>query len=356
MLAPHATLGAGRYRLGERLGAGGMASVWLAHDERLERDVAIKLIADTLADDDAWTVRFEREAQAAASIAHPNVVSIFDFGFEDERPYLVMAYIEGPSLATALADGRAPDPRRFARELLDAVAHVHAAGIVHRDVKPANVLLDAGGSAHLTDFGIAQSPDATSLTQTGMVIGSLRYLAPEVADGAPATTASDLYAVGKVIGEVAESAGEGVLGPLVDRLTAPDPQRRPASAREALGLLDAQAGAAREPRTAPTRVLPSRPVAAGDSTHDVPALVRADLAALARWLRAHGVAPQLALATGAVTLLLLVVAIAAGGGEDRAAPPARSADGRPGAATSPDAPLGDQLDALDAAVDRAARR
>ena len=181
-----------------------MASVWLARDETLHREVAIKLMADTLADDERWLARFRREARAAAALSHPNIVKVFDFGIEEHRPYLVMAHVPGGSLRDRLQDGgELPDAERLARELLGALAHVHAAGIVHRDVKPGNILLDEHGSSQLTDFGIARPQDATAMTQTGMVMGTIRYLAPEVAEGGPATERSDLYAAGGVVREVA---------------------------------------------------------------------------------------------------------------------------------------------------------
>ena len=124
----------------------GWPRVWLAKDETLHRDVAIKLMADTLADDERWLARFRREARAAAALSHPNIVKVFDFGIEEHRPYLVMAHIPGGSLRDRLQDGgELPDAERLARELLGALAHVHAAGIVHRDVKPGNVLLDERG-------------------------------------------------------------------------------------------------------------------------------------------------------------------------------------------------------------------
>jgi eukaryotic-like serine/threonine-protein kinase len=130
------------------------------------------------------------------------------------------------------------DAVRLAHELLDAISHVHAAGIVHRDVKPANVLFDRDGRVHLTDFGIARTMEATKLTQTGVVIGTLRYLAPEVMAGEPATAASDLYATGKVIDEASSEAGCARLRPLIGALTDEHPGSRPASAEAALRLLE----------------------------------------------------------------------------------------------------------------------
>src|SRR5690242_16425445 len=141
-----------------------MASVWRATDTTLQRSVAIKVMSDLLAGDERWLRRFRREARAAASLQHPNIVKVFDFGIEDGRPYLIMAYVAGGSLKDQLAAGASIDAGAFARELLSALAHVHAVGILHRDVKPGNILLDEGGASHLTDFGIARPTDATDVT------------------------------------------------------------------------------------------------------------------------------------------------------------------------------------------------
>jgi serine/threonine protein kinase len=357
-------LGGGRYVLERHLGSGGMASVWLARDEALGRAVAIKLMADTLADDPRWLERFKREARAAAALSHPHIVKVFDFGIEEHRPYLVMAHVPGGSLRDRLRDGGAPpEAAGLARELLGALAHVHAAGIVHRDVKPGNVLLDEHDRAQLTDFGIARPQDATAMTQTGMVLGTARYLAPEVAEGAPATERSDLYAAGGVLREAGgEAAG---LGALIGALTDPDPERRPASADDALAMLDADA---------PTRRLapPAGATPAGPRGGASPAGPRAGGRGGAPPVRARGGAPprshgsaSAALrrldelirrpwfppAAGILAILALaviVIALAGGGGE-----PERE----PAAAPAPaSAPLGEQLRGLDRAIDAAASR
>ncbi|MEA2159160.1 MAG: eukaryotic-like serine/threonine-protein kinase, partial [Solirubrobacteraceae bacterium] len=144
-LVPEETLSDGRYRLERVLGTGGMGSVWLAHDARLGRPVAVKVISDALAVDRQWLRRFEREARAAASVSHPHIVQVFDYSVEEERPYLVMEYVRGGSLADRLTASRPHDQgldvEALARGLLDALAHIHDAGIVHRDVKPGNILL-----------------------------------------------------------------------------------------------------------------------------------------------------------------------------------------------------------------------
>src|SRR6266545_3421358 len=216
-----------------------MATVWLATDERLGRQVAVKALSDSLAADRDYRARFEREARVAASVSHPNLVNVFDYGSEDGRPYLVMEYVDGPTLAAVLG-GRsetAVDARGLAHGLLGALGAIHGAGIVHRDVKPSNVLIGDDGRFRLTDFGIARPADATQLTETGYVIGTLRYMAPEVREGAQATARSDLYACGVVISECAGGSPPADLARLVRALTHQDPAQRPSSTAEALALL-----------------------------------------------------------------------------------------------------------------------
>src|SRR5215207_941224 len=249
----------GRYRLERILGTGGMASVWLARDERLGRPVAVKLLSDSLAHDESYLSRFRREARLAAGLSHPNLVKVYDFG-EDERPYLVMEYVEGGTLADRIAGGTAHelDPGRLARELLGALDHIHSAGIVHRDIKPGNVLIAPDGSARVTDFGIAQPEDATRLTSTGLVIGTRNYIAPEVLRGEAATVRSDLYSCAMVLQEAFGDLLPPRLAPLVGRLGDEDPARRPESASAALARLAASSapsgpGAS---ATAPTAPLP----------------------------------------------------------------------------------------------------
>lgn len=362
-LAVDVTFADGRYRLQRRLGAGGMASVWLAVDERLGRPVAIKVIADTLADDERWLTRFKREARAAAALSHPGVVQVFDYGAEDGRPYLVMEYIPGENLAERLADPAAPVPEapRLARELLEALAHVHAAGIVHRDIKPANVLLDGDDRSHVTDFGIAQADEATSLTQAGMLVGTIKYLAPEVSAGGQATAQSDLYSSGIVLREVAHRAPTPPLAPLIDALTAPQPEQRPASAAAALQLLDStlpfDAGADAE-ATPPTKgadaTAATRP-SAPDATRVQPAAGperEATPAAARRPSRTLAVprGPALIAALALVGVILAVALFNGGGSDDTSSGQAAPAPAQPGA------PLDQQLDALQRIVAHAARR
>jgi Protein kinase domain len=237
-LGPGTLLG-GRYCLERRIGGGGMASVWLASDGQLGRAVAVKVLSDALAGDPGYRARFRREAKVAARLSHPSLVRVFDTGEEDGRPHLVMEYVPGPSLAARTAAGEQVDANRLASELLGALAHIHRAGIVHRDVKPANVLFDPAGRAKLTDFGIAQPEDATRITQTGEVIGTLRYMAPEVAAGESATPRSDLYATGVVLAEASGEEATPQLRRLIDSLRVTDPAERPISAEAAVARLDA---------------------------------------------------------------------------------------------------------------------
>ncbi|MFL5870949.1 MAG: serine/threonine-protein kinase [Solirubrobacterales bacterium] len=259
-LAERRLLAAGR-RLGNRyvlrrpLGHGGMAAVWLATDDRLGRQVAVKVLSDTVADDSEFLDRFRREAKVAARLQHPNLVSVYDFD-AGERPYLVMEYIEGGNLADRLAEGDPPEPEALARELLSALRHIHSNGVLHRDVKPENVLIDADGHARLTDFGIAQPTDATSLTQAGRVIGTESYMAPEVRSGEPATERSDLFATGTVLAEASSGGASAALWSLIDQLRDPDPERRPVSATAALAILERAATITPGPE--PTKPFPAR--------------------------------------------------------------------------------------------------
>ncbi len=192
----------GRYRLERPLGHGGMASVYLAHDAELDRPVAVKLLAESLAGDIAFRKRFLREARLAARLSHPNVVAVFDAGEADGgRPYIVMEYVDGTTL-----EGRGPLPAAeavaLAVQACHGLAHAHAAGLVHRDVKPHNLLLRTDGTLKVADFGIARAAEATALTQIGSVLGTAAYLAPEQAAGEEVTAAADVYSLGAVLYEL----------------------------------------------------------------------------------------------------------------------------------------------------------
>ena len=267
----------GRYRLEHALGRGGMAAVWLATDERLGRQVAVKVLSDTVADDDEYLRRFRREARTAAGLQHPNLVRIYDFD-AGRRPYLVMEFIDGGTLAEVIESGRQPELERLARELLSALRHIHAAGVLHRDVKPQNVLLDHHEHARLTDFGIAQPRDATSLTATGRVLGTESYLAPELLRGEPASERSDLYALGMVLADAARNSGSGSpVWSLIDRLRDREAERRPRSA--AIALADLELAEARRPAGEATRPFELYPVVPPARTRE-PTPVRGEEPAL----------------------------------------------------------------------------
>jgi eukaryotic-like serine/threonine-protein kinase len=189
---------AGRYRLDDLLGRGGMSEVWSAEDQELGRTVAIKLLAPN-----ADTLRFEREARAFASLAHPNVTQLYDYGEEAGRPYMVLEYVPNGTLEQRLGDGKPlPDDEAFgiAAGIAAGLAHAHGRGVVHRDLKPANVLVDEEGRPKLADFGIARlAAGEGTLTEAGTVMGTAAYISPEQAVGAPATAASDVYSFGVIL-------------------------------------------------------------------------------------------------------------------------------------------------------------
>jgi serine/threonine protein kinase len=198
-----AQLIAERYELGERLGVGGMSVVVLAFDRRLERHVAVKLLAEHLAEDPQFVTRFRREALAAARLVHPNIVQVFDFGLDDVtgRNFIVMEYVRGQSAAQTLRD-RSRLSVEEAMPLLvgacRAIAYAHRNGVVHRDVKPGNILQSDEGQVKLADFGIAKAGDSSAITQAGSVLGTAAYLAPEQAMGEQAGPTADLYGLGIV--------------------------------------------------------------------------------------------------------------------------------------------------------------
>jgi eukaryotic-like serine/threonine-protein kinase len=194
---------ADRYQLERRLGVGGMATVQLAMDTRLERHVAVKLLAEHLAEDASFVSRFRREALAAARLVHPNIVQVFDFGLDEatHRNFIVMEFVDGPSCAEILRESGTLPPAE-AVEILGqscrGLDYAHRNGVVHRDVKPGNLLLNPDGMVKLADFGIAKAAEQSDITKVGSVLGTAAYLAPEQARGEPAGPASDLYALGVV--------------------------------------------------------------------------------------------------------------------------------------------------------------
>ena len=199
-----ASLLAERYQLVSVLGRGGMGDVWLACDQRLQRDVAIKVLRPELAAEPRVRQRFEDEARAAAQLTHPNVVTVYDTGDDDGTPFIVMERLSGRTLADVVREGDVSleQADRWADEILAAVAAAHGAGVLHRDIKPGNVLLAADGSVKVADFGIAKIADDFDATTTGVVLGTPAYLAPERLAGHPATPASDIFGVGVVLYEL----------------------------------------------------------------------------------------------------------------------------------------------------------
>jgi beta-lactam-binding protein with PASTA domain/predicted Ser/Thr protein kinase len=198
------TLFDGRYRIVRKLGTGGMANVYLAEDEVLGRRVAIKILDDRHAGDDQFVERFRREAKNAASLSHPNIVSIYDRGEAEGTYYIAMEYLDGRSLKELIV-ARGPAPVNvaidYARQILAAIRFAHRHGIVHRDIKPHNVLVDGEGRLKVTDFGIARA-GTSQMTEAGSIIGTAQYLSPEQAKGAPVDQTSDLYSVGVVLYEL----------------------------------------------------------------------------------------------------------------------------------------------------------
>ena len=290
---------AGRYRLESRLGFGGMSTVHLALDLRLERQVAVKLLAEHLADDPAFVSRFQREAQAAARLVHPNIVQVFDSGRDEhtDQYFIVMEYIEGSSGAEILRDQgwvEVDEALSIIEQACEGLHYAHRHGVVHRDVKPGNLLRAREGEVKLADFGIAKATEQSSITQVGSVLGTAAYLAPEQARGEEAGPSADLYALGVVTYQLisgrlpyeANSLTELALKqqqeepPLLDTLVAAvrpelaaavaialalDPRERYKTALEMRhGLSDGARGIAPGERGRPTRRAAGREAAARD--------------------------------------------------------------------------------------------
>ncbi|MCJ1679465.1 serine/threonine protein kinase [Streptomyces sp. APSN-46.1] len=295
---------AGRYRLVEPIGSGGMGKVWRAHDELLHRTVAVKELTAGLyvaqADRDVLHARTQKEARAAARIQHPAVVTVHDVLEHDDRPWIVMEYIDGPSLAEAAKSAGRIEPREAARiglHVLGALRAAHAVGVLHRDVKPGNVLLAKDGRVLLTDFGIAAIEGDSSITRTGEIVGSIDYLAPERVTGGAPDPASDLWSLGATLYTAVEARSpfrrtspisslqavvhdeppaprqSGALGPVITALLRKDPAHRPSAAEAERMLLEAMEG--REPKAAqayvPTRAVTSEELAPAQEWSEGPA-------------------------------------------------------------------------------------
>jgi serine/threonine protein kinase len=312
-------LGAERYELEDRLGHGGMATVYCARDMKLDRQVAIKLLAENFAGDEEVRKRFSREARLAARLDHPNVVQVFDVGEEDDRPYIVMEYVDGGTLADRLGRRRRSLSRAEALQLLnqlcDGLGHAHSKKLIHRDIKPQNLLLrESDGCLKITDFGIARAAEETTrLTRPGKVIGTDRYMAPEqLADG-KITPAADVYACGVVADEILPKARPPELREIVERCLREDPGDRFTDARalgEALATVDGNGGFGAV-RRIKSQARPTEPLAAtGEATARWPAPT-------ARLPRGRRVRARLAAGVAVVAIAIAgaIVVLGSGGSE-----------------------------------------
>lgn len=380
---PRPELVAGRYEVGPSIGRGGMGEVRRAHDVRLGREVAIKFLRGDLAADPGVRERFDDEARAAARIGHPNAVTVFDFGEHHGDPYIVMESLPGDTLADAMAHGPLPEERvrRIALDVLGALGAAHDLGIVHRDVKPANILFAADGTAKVADFGIAKSTEGLDHTATGQVIGTAAYLAPERLEGRPAVPQSDLYALGVVLYEalagrkpftgdtpvaLAHAVHSSMPAPLgevrpgidrdlaaaIDRAMRKAPEQRFATAGDmARGLVGGAPAPPATVRDAGVAAGPgdlTRPMDAG-STQQLPAAGAIPAGADDhRWApRARNRTAWVVLA-GAAAVLVVALALASGDGADPATPPTTSPPA-PSTGSLPQ-PLDDALRRLEESV------
>ncbi|MBO9568048.1 MAG: serine/threonine protein kinase [Cellulomonas iranensis] len=288
--APGVALGGGRYRLLRRIAVGGMGEVWEANDDALARAVAVKVLRAEFAGDAGFLERFRTEARNSASLHHPHIAALFDYGEQDGSAYLVMELVVGEPLSDLLEREPVLAPQRLLPVLAQTARGLHAAhlaGVVHRDVKPGNILLARSGKVKITDFGVSLASNQKTMTATGMVMGTAQYLSPEQAVGRPATPLSDLYSLGVVAYEALAgkrpftgptavdiavahvndpvpplpAAVDRKLAALVLRLLSKEPSERPASGEELAALLDQLV-----PRTPPSgvAVLVSKPTRARD--------------------------------------------------------------------------------------------
>jgi eukaryotic-like serine/threonine-protein kinase len=293
--APDLVLG-GRYRLTRQIAVGGMGEVWAAHDESLDREIAIKVLREEFAGDQGFLERFRTEARNAGSLSHSGIAALFDYGEQDGSAFLVMELVLGEPMSDLLEREPVLPPRRLLPILSQTARALHAAhqsGVVHRDVKPGNILLTPSGKVKITDFGVSLSSNQVPMTATGMVMGTAQYLSPEQAVGGPATAASDLYALG-IIAYEASVGHRPFTGPtavdiavahvntavpplppsvpqpltaLIMRLLAKDPAHRPGSAEELAGLLDAlEAQTPADGAPPPVTIVPGRAAHASRAT------------------------------------------------------------------------------------------
>ena len=318
------TLSDDRYVLERRLGNGGMASVYLARDPKLDRPVAVKLLAENVAEDRTARRRFEREARLAAKLDHPNVVRVFDVGEdEDGRPFIVMEHVDGGTLADLTKRRRPPKKRAldFLSQACAGLGHAHREGLVHRDVKPQNLLISqADGQLKIADFGIARAMEEAGITNTGFVLGTKPYMAPEQMEGGKLTPATDVYALGVVGRDLLGDRIPDELDAVLDRALAEEPHRRFSDAGE---LGEALERAARgEPATAErTAVRPATPATRTASKRTTRALpVGRPTANRQR---------ALAALIGAAAIVVVLVAIAVGSGGDSGGDAANPAKVKP---------------------------
>jgi hypothetical protein len=230
----------GAYRIEAEIGAGGMGRVFRAVHVDLARTVALKVLLTGAGAGSEAERRFEREARVAMTLRHASLVSVFDAGVVDGQRYIAMELIDGTPLHHLIArDGALAPARaaRLAREVAEGLAYLHAHGIVHRDVKPSNVMVERSGRARLLDFGLALPFDATRMTEAGVVVGTPRYCAPEVLHGEDHTPASDVFGLGRMLDEMLPAERDGALADLVRKLTQPDPARRQLSSAKVVQLL-----------------------------------------------------------------------------------------------------------------------
>jgi serine/threonine protein kinase len=319
-----------RYELERRLGHGGMATVYCAHDLKLDRQVAIKLLADNYAGDDELRTRFSREARLAARLDHPNVVQVFDVGEDDERPFIVMEHVEGGTLADRLGRRRGSpnqaEALRLLGQLCEGLGHAHARKLIHRDIKPQNLLLrESDGCLKIADFGIARAADQTTrLTRPGKVIGSDRYMAPEqLADGR-ITAATDVYACGVVADELLGQSRPPELREIVERCLRDDPDERFSDASalgEALATVEGN-GTGGVVRRIKSQSRPTKPLTAtGPATASWPA--PAEIRRRRR--RQAWVAATLALIAAAAVGIVIAVGSGDSGSPSKTKPPRQAA-------------------------------
>lgn len=284
--APGVVLG-GRYRLTRQIAVGGMGEVWAAHDQSLQRDIAIKVLREEFAGDAGFLERFRTEARNAGSLSHPGIAALFDYGEQDGSAFLAMELIVGEPMSDLLEREPVLPPRRLLPILAQTARALHAAheaGVVHRDVKPGNILITPTGKVKITDFGVSLSSNQVPMTATGMVMGTAQYLSPEQAVGGPATAASDMYALGIVAYEALVGhrpftgptavdiavahvntpvpplppSVDRQIASLVMRLLSKDPSQRPSSAEDLARMLDALVPHTPARGSSPVSIVPGR--------------------------------------------------------------------------------------------------